>query len=78
MKNMFRLLFSLLILVCAVFLPLNTSYATKWNRGNIIIFIPKDETYDAMMKKAVSEWQGKIRKIFLTILRANKFAPTKI
>ena len=65
MKNLFRLL-GLLVLICAVILPLNTSFAAKWNRGNIVVYIPKDDTYDPMMKNAVSEWQGKIRKIFLT------------
>ena len=63
MKNLFKFIIGLLILTCAVFLPLNASYAAKWNRACILFYIPKDGTYDLMFKKAVSEWQSKTKKM---------------
>ena len=62
-----RKIFILLVLFCAVMLPINSSFAAKWNRASIVFYVPKDGTYDVMFKKAISEWQSKTRKIaFIT------------
>lgn len=75
MKKFFKLFLIFAILFGVFVMPLNSALAMKWNRALIIIYVPNDTVYDAMMKKAVAEWQGKTKKMSIVVTQQPRDLP---
>ena len=69
MNKFLKIFFVFTLLIGLLIVPLNQSFAQKWNKSFILVYIPKEEPYYEMMINAISEWDktaGKKMSIMTT------------